>query len=182
MQEKQDQEKQVCQWCLSEIIWDEEIGPETHCPHCENELGGYRSVQIGLDSDEDDDSTDSRNENEDEDWLDDEKEDLSDRYNEEEGFRGGTRSMLAAESVVQRIIDEQLEAPECPSCREYMMEAGVQTIDSGFRPTESTAIGISVVPNPFKIVWYVCPACYHTASFLSLNDREEMLNRLAEHS
>lgn len=175
---QQEQDKQVCQWCLSEIIWDEEIGPETHCPHCDNELGGYRSVKIGLG----DDSASRTEEPEDEeDWPDDEEE-LSERYNEDEGFRGGNRSMLAAEGVIQRIIDEQLEAPECPACREYMMEAGVQTIDVGFRPTESTAIGIPVVPNPFRIVWYVCPSCYHTASFLSQNDREEMLNRLAEHS
>lgn len=180
MQEKQDQV--VCQWCLSEIIWDEEIGPESHCPHCESELGGYRSVKIGLERGDDDSATSNdEDESNEEDWLD-EEEDISERYNEEEGFRGGSRSMLAADSVIQRVINEQLEAPECPACREYMMEAGVQTIDAGFRPAESTAIGISIVPNPFRIVWYVCPACYHTASFLSLNDREEMLNRLADHS
>ncbi|MEK3881834.1 hypothetical protein [Paenibacillus sp. PL2-23] len=182
---EQGQDKQICQWCLTEIIWDEEIGPETHCPHCENELGGYRSLQIGMNGDEgDDDSSASQHQDaseDDEDWLD-EDEEQDERYSEEEGFRGGSRSRLAAEGVIQRILDEQLEAPECPACREYMLDAGLQTIDSGFRPTESKAIGIPIVPNPFRIVWYVCPACYHTSSFLSLNDREEMLNRLAERS
>lgn len=178
---KEDQNSQVCQWCLSEIIWDEEIGPETHCPHCDNELSAYRSVQIGLDRDDDAAARHADDESHEEDWQD--EEEHSDKYSEEDGYRGGSRSMLAAESVIQRIIDEQLEVPECPACREYMMEAGVQTVGGAeFKATESPAIGIAVVPNPFQMVWYVCPACYHTASFLSPADREEMLNRLAARS
>ena len=37
----------MCPWCATEIIWDEELGPEPNCPHCENELGGYRTLSLG---------------------------------------------------------------------------------------------------------------------------------------
>lgn len=40
---------QICPWCDTEIVWDEEIGPEDECPHCNNELKGYRTIQIELD-------------------------------------------------------------------------------------------------------------------------------------
>ncbi|MFD0588458.1 hypothetical protein ACFQZE_10630 [Paenibacillus sp. GCM10027627] len=176
------EQSQVCQWCLSEIIWDEETGPESHCPHCDNELSGYRSMKIGIDKDGD---AQSRELDEEEEWEEDSEGQEQDTswMDESEGFRGGSRSMLAAEGVVQRILDQQLEVPECPACREYMIEAGVQTIGGeGFVPTVSPAIGISIVPSPFKLQWYVCPACHHTASFLSVSDREEMIERLAERS
>lgn len=31
-------ETTVCPWCQTEIVWDEEIGPEEECPHCNNPL------------------------------------------------------------------------------------------------------------------------------------------------
>lgn len=177
----QEQQKQVCQWCHSEIIWDEEVGPETHCPHCENELGGYRSVQVGIASGEGQEK--DNDDNDDEDWQDEEDEQDTSWMNDENGFRGGSRSMLAAEGVIQRIIDEQLEVPECPACREYMIETGTQRIGGdGYQPSETQAIGISVLPNPYTIHLYVCPSCYHTASFLSPRDREEMVSRLEARS
>ena len=45
-------EPTVCPWCQSEIVWDEEIGPEDTCPHCANELKGYRTLNIALDDEE----------------------------------------------------------------------------------------------------------------------------------
>lgn len=45
-------EPTVCPWCQSEIVWDEELGPEEHCPHCANELKGYRTLNIDLNDDE----------------------------------------------------------------------------------------------------------------------------------
>ncbi|RJE91187.1 hypothetical protein D3P07_03745 [Paenibacillus sp. 1011MAR3C5] len=178
MQEKQSQ---VCQWCLSEIIWDEEVGPETHCPHCENELSAYRSVQVGLARGEEQEN--SRDDSEEEDWQEEEEGPDTSWMNDENGFRGGNRSLLAAEGVIQRIIDNQLEVPECPACREYMIETGTQIVGGDrYQPSEPQAIGISVLPNPYTIHLYVCPSCYHTASFLSPRDREEMVSRLEAHS
>src|SRR5690606_37434646 len=116
------EEQVVCQWGLSEIIWDEELGPETHCPHCENELGCYRTMQIGIENDEDNASV-SRVE-ESEEWVDDEEEEElpqdTRELDDNEGFRNSNLKWIAAESTIQRIISEQEEAPECPVCREYM--------------------------------------------------------------
>src|SRR4051812_7357694 len=41
-----DQQTAICPWCQTEIVWDEELGPEEQCPHCLNELGDYRSVAL----------------------------------------------------------------------------------------------------------------------------------------
>ena len=45
--------QQLCPWCDTEIVWDDEIGPEESCPHCGNELGDYKTVTYALDRDED---------------------------------------------------------------------------------------------------------------------------------
>lgn len=183
------EQNQICPWCLTEIVWDEEIGPESHCPHCENELGGYRTMRVGLGAE---DEADAAGGNDADDWLDEEELDEQELDEQEEdagggwmdadseGFRGASRSSLAAEGAIQRIIDEQGEVPECPVCREYMLEAGEQSVGGEqFRPAVPPSLGIPVVPNPFRLIWYICPSCYHTSSQLSHKDREEMLRRLA---
>ncbi|CAH0117869.1 MULTISPECIES: hypothetical protein [unclassified Paenibacillus] len=43
----------ICPWCQTEIVWDEELGPEEECPHCNNELTGYRTLQIQIDENAD---------------------------------------------------------------------------------------------------------------------------------
>lgn len=40
--------RQLCPWCDTEIVWDEEFGPEETCPHCHNELSDYKSVTLEL--------------------------------------------------------------------------------------------------------------------------------------
>lgn len=180
------EEQVICPWCLTEIIWDEEIGPEELCPHCGSELRNYRSVQLGLGGDEqqdeevDDDDEDNHAQKDE--WTD--EEDAEDtnhkRWLEQgEGYRSGNTALFAIESTVQRIVDDQEEAPECPACRTYMVEAGIQTIgDQQFTPAKAPAIGGPVLTAPFQVVWYVCPACFHTSSLLSQRDRDQMITRL----
>ncbi|MHA7964414.1 hypothetical protein ACX93W_09715 [Paenibacillus sp. CAU 1782] len=165
-------ESQVCPWCMTEIVWDEEIGPESHCPHCENELSGYRSLNIGLDNDED---------------LDDEEQggsyghaqDDGDGDWEDESSLRGMGTGLASEAGAQLVLEQQLEVPECPVCREYMLEAGEQQIGGdNFKAHVSPALGHSIVPVPFTVNWYVCPSCYHVSSQLAVSDREELAKRL----
>lgn len=175
------EEQQICPWCLTEITWDEEIGPEPNCPHCENELGGYRTMSIGIDgNDGDDGSLEDEESDELSEWNDTADDSEADWAAEQEGYRGATRSMLAAEGIIQRVIDEQLEAPECPNCREYMLEAGEQVVGDGFTPFVPKAAGISILPPPFRIIWYVCPSCFATSSQLGLTDREALIERLSK--
>lgn len=48
--------RQLCPWCDTEIVWDEEFGPEDTCPHCSNELRDYNTVSLSLNSSEEEES------------------------------------------------------------------------------------------------------------------------------
>ncbi|MBW7474458.1 hypothetical protein K0T92_06845 [Paenibacillus oenotherae] len=174
------EEHAICPWCQTEIVWDEEIGPERHCPHCENELSGYRTLQLGLEDEEELGEPAGHNQ-EQEDWrggsldgLNPEEDDLSE-------FIQYSREHLAFEETVEQIIDEQVEAPECPSCREYMLEAGKQTVtSSSFEPVVPAALSAPILPAPFQVVWYVCPSCFRTENKLATPDQERLVQLLTE--
>lgn len=53
----------VCPWCQTEIVWDEELGPEEVCPYCENELGDYRTIDVELEQNEDEAEDEAYDEN-----------------------------------------------------------------------------------------------------------------------
>jgi len=155
----------TCPWCESDIIWDEEIGPEKHCPHCENEISGYRTLELDLDDEETDEEHADQDES---DWDDDDR-----------GILRTTRE-IAVNSSLQTILNEQFEMPECTSCREYMVEAGVQVVGENgqFEPKVSPVSGLPLVKETFKVIWYVCPSCYRTDSYLDLLDRKQLLDAL----
>lgn len=181
----------VCPWCHTEIIWDSEIGPEKHCPYCGNELSGYRTVQIGIDQAE-----------EDEDDVDDEdapaqgqaEESYDDLWDDEDAAAGRSRTAqsrggspgvggghLAAQATVQQLLDQQLDMPECPVCREFLLEAGSQTVDgASFTPVFSKLLKGPLLAVPFQVVTYVCPACFHVENKLSQADQARMIETLAE--
>ncbi|GFN30910.1 hypothetical protein [Paenibacillus xylaniclasticus] len=174
----------ICPWCHSEIVWDEEIGPEEYCPHCSNELTGYRTIQIGIDDENDDTDvhvhSHSHDEEHDEDnWADD-SEEWTQSAKAGDGFRQARRSSFAIEERIERVLDDQLEVPECPSCRGYMLEAGIHTVTSGnYSPSVPVSVGKPLLPVPFQTVLYVCPVCYETSTKLSLQAREQ-LNSILE--
>lgn len=160
------EEQTICPWCDTEIVWDEEIGPEKHCPHCENELSGYRTMQIGIDRDEDDQKDN---------WDEEEEEQQDDAFHDDanDGFRQMNVSWLAAEATIRQITDSQDEAPECPACREYMLEAGKQSVT--LQPTVHAVTGNPVITSPFETVTYICPACFQTSTVLGPEARNQML-------
>ncbi|OMF35972.1 hypothetical protein BK133_09815 [Paenibacillus sp. FSL H8-0548] len=198
------EEHLICPWCLTEIVWDEEIGPESHCPHCDNELSAYRTIELGYDEEEVEEDEHERSvqalkindahraakqasgeEEEEPEEEEEEEEDDSDDPNhkrwleEGDGYRRADTARFAVEETVQRILDDQDEVPECPVCREYMIEAGVQVMnDPHFESRIAPSLGEAVVATPFQLTLYVCPACYHTSSMLSHGDREQMIKRL----
>ncbi|WP_219838584.1 hypothetical protein [Paenibacillus sp. R14(2021)] len=172
----------ICPWCHTEIVWDEEIGPERYCPHCENELTGYRTLQLGLDDEEEVDETavqpveDEDEDEEEADWEADSPRDLTD-------LREFGRERLALEETMEGILDEQLEAPECPSCREFMLEAGTQFVTGEqFKPRTPAVLGEPIVETPFALLLYVCPSCFHTESRLSVHDQERLVHLLTKAS
>ncbi|MBD2867564.1 hypothetical protein [Paenibacillus arenilitoris] len=175
-------EQVMCPWCLTEIVWDEEIGPEKHCPHCENELSAYRTIELGY-GEEEEAAEDRRPKAAAENrasWNDEEEEsDRRSSWLEQGDYRSADRSWFAVEHAVRGITDDQAEAPECPACREFMLEAGTQTVsDRQFEPRIAPSLNGPVLTAPFTLVLYVCPACFHTSSVLSREDREQMIKRL----
>jgi DnaJ-class molecular chaperone with C-terminal Zn finger domain len=166
----------VCPWCQTEITWDEETGPENVCPYCENELGDYRTINVEIerDDDESDESGGDGEKNADA--------GIRSRFSDDmdmDSFRPVNLRLIALEGKLEAILNEQLEVPECPSCREYMIEAGTQTVKAdGWEPAAPPAVKRAILPAPFRLVWYVCPNCHHAHSRLAPEDRERLLGNL----
>ncbi len=167
--------RQICPWCQTEIVWDEEIGPEETCPNCFNELGDYRSIKLkvekpersaidgdtGLDDDGVADDFDSILDDDDEDL---DFDDLDDPDDPED--------LLRYEEAVERYLEAQEEKKECPSCGEFMIFAGRQTVtEDRFTPAVHEGVGPSFLTAPFDVNWFVCPSCFHMNYSLSEDDR-----------
>ncbi|SDC00340.1 hypothetical protein SAMN02799630_02397 [Paenibacillus sp. UNCCL117] len=162
-------EDQVCPWCQTEIVWDPEIGPESACPHCFNELGGYRSIQLtvkqtgqSIEFDEDDEDDDEAFADYDE--LDGEELEALDEY--EEG--------------VQRVLDRQEEAPECSACHSFMVHAGAHASTEAFEPAVSEVIGAPLLSAGYATQVYVCPSCFKVEHILAEKDRLAMTRLLKQ--
>jgi len=162
-------EATICPWCQTEIVWDEELGPEPYCPHCDNELTGYRTISLDVDGPDNGDEADA-------------EEDRGRRtVDDGDGFRRADARLMSIGDKVDRIVDGQEEAPECPLCRTYMMEAGSQPGGGeGYEPSVPETLGKAFLPGPFRVVWFVCPSCFTVQQRLSEQDRHFMLKRLAE--
>ncbi|WP_426449212.1 hypothetical protein ACP26L_30530 [Paenibacillus sp. S-38] len=150
----------ICPWCQTEIVWDPEIGPEESCPHCFNELGEYRSINLQVkgtgqhimfDDEEDEDFG----------LLDEEAETMDDY---EEG--------------VQSVLDTQEIAPECSSCRSFMLKVGTQPAPAGFRPFIHEVLAKPLVASSFTMDLYTCPSCFKLEQHLSEADRLAMIEQL----
>jgi len=148
----------ICPWCQTEIVWDPEIGPEQICPHCFNELGEYRSVTFTpemLENDGDFDEIPG-----DQDGLEWENQEVRDVYQER----------------INACIDFQEEAPECSTCREFMLLVGEKVMeDGGFSPKVHKPIGRAALTVPFTLNVYVCPSCFKVETVLSGADRLSMV-------
>ncbi len=191
------EEQVICPWCLTEIVWDEEMGPETRCPHCDNELSSYRTIELGYDEDEVEEDeyerarqlknySDNRKAAA---QYDDAEEDAEDEEQEPDtrnwgdtgdGVRNLDIARFAVEENMQRVLDDQDEVPECPLCREYMLELGSHTMNAPFFESRvAPSIGSPLLETPFKVNLYVCPSCHHTASLLSRQAQGELLDKLS---
>jgi len=143
--------QQICPWCQSEIVWDEEFGPEKTCPHCYNELSDYRTIAVPLKPE----STG---------FFD----DTDDRWN-------------LYTRTVERIIDTQEDVLECPQCQEYMVQAGeIAVQETGFIP-KTTHSGLPpFLKAPFRLELFVCTHCFTALQRLAKEDRNRTVNRLSE--
>ncbi len=161
-------EEQICPWCQTEIVWDPEIGPEPECPHCFNELGGYRSIQLTVKQTgqpiEFDDTDD-----EDEDY------ESYDEFDENE-----LQAMDEYEEGAQRVLDHQETAPECSSCQSFMLLAGTQTAGSAFIPVVQKTAGAPILSEGYSTEVFVCPSCLRVEHILAEKDRLKLAQLLKQ--
>ena len=182
-QNTEQNEPVICPWCHMEITWDPEFGPEEECPHCLNELKGYRSLPLGgareheddLELDEDEYDTEPDMETaEDADFLD---EDIN-SGDDEDDYEADLEESKAKDTyheAVMQCLDTQLEVPECFRCQELMLLTGVQTVESSrFVPEIPISLGKPFLPSSFELQLFVCPSCFTTESMLSPDDRDRM--------
>ncbi|WP_248930183.1 hypothetical protein [Paenibacillus hamazuiensis] len=153
------EDNQVCPWCQTEIVWDPEIGPEETCPHCLNELGGYRSIKLKVKQ------TGEQLVFDDED----EDEELSDD------------DIFTYEENVQQLLDRQEETPECPSCHEFMLLAGTQKItEETFKPAPNDLLPRPLLKPPFNTKVFICPACFRMETQLGEEERTALIELLKQ--
>lgn len=175
-------ETTVCPWCHTEIVWDEEFGPEDTCPHCNNELSGYRTVTLGIDDLEDEDEPEVAEVSEDEAvsddnlWDDEDKDSVVPIFNTLVQF-GDDYDLKGYESSAAAILAAQLEAPECPQCHELMLLSGKQQV-ADFEPSSPEALGGPVLKPPFALNLFVCPSCFHVQHSLAQEDRIQLVRNL----
>ncbi len=103
--------------------------------------------------------------------------DRSPRFDEDLRVIGG-EDMLRFRSVVDKLLETQLSVPECPSCREYMVEGGRLEIGpERFRPHVPPQGGNPVLEAPFAATVYLCPSCFSVHFILSDEDRMAVVRR-----
>ncbi|MFC4304973.1 hypothetical protein [Cohnella boryungensis] len=165
----------ICPWCQSEISQEEGQEPDKICPVCDNELDGYRTLKLSLGEEEEEDAyeeeeapTVSIDDDEDLSWM------------EEEALES-SEELEQFEETLEELLNEQEVVPECPSCREYMVEAGERLISAEeFKPRVPESLGVPLVEAPFKLTMYVCPSCFTVQSALGDTHRQRMVRSLSE--
>ncbi|KGE18594.1 hypothetical protein PWYN_03850 [Paenibacillus wynnii] len=173
-------ETNVCPWCDTEIVWDEEFGPEDTCPHCNNELKGYRTVSLNSNVLEDELEEEAEPEevsNEDDLWGAVDTDSIVPIFNTLDQFRDD-HDLSRYEANVSAILAEQEEAPECPQCHELMLLAGTQSL-TDFTPSSPSALGAPVMKSPFSLNVYICPSCFHVHQSLAPEDRIQLVRNLS---
>ncbi|GGA38226.1 hypothetical protein [Paenibacillus physcomitrellae] len=178
-------ETTVCPWCQTEIVWDEEIGPEEECPHCHNELKGYRTLNVTLSDDEEElqEELEEESYNSDSSWMD-EEESSSPRtqgLTRLPSLDGNDTDLLAYESAIGKILETQDQMPECPHCREYMILTGKNMVKAdGYSSVTPAGLKHPLLEAPIRMNVYVCPSCFHVSSFLTDEDRIRFAGRVQQ--
>ncbi len=195
----------VCPWCHSEIVWDPELGPEEFCPHCGNELSGYRTLNIELEDEEEQENAYAAashiaadpTERVQQPAASEKSSGLASRaatlLDEAELFQQPNLSslktvesygdesfnMVEYEEQVEELLDGQEEIPQCPHCQEYMLLSGTQQMGESRFTSAQTSAGTAFLPAPYTVNVYVCPSCFHIHHSLDEASRLHMIDALS---
>jgi len=140
----------ICPWCQTEIVWDEEIGPEETCPNCFNELGDYRSLHVRLEGDE---------------------------LQLSSGDEDELTELSGYQLAVRQRLEQQEDGMECPRCQEEMVLAGTTRLTADtFTPYARSEEVPAFIEPPFAVNLFVCPSCFQVAYSLADEDRVRLVN------
>jgi len=149
MSQQQQPKSQICPWCQTEIVWDEEIGPETVCPHCYNELTDYRTVTVQRDA-----SIVF-------------EEDPNDEWN---------RYTRTAERYLDA-QEEAIECPHCQEYMVFAGEQIIT--DAVFAPRPALPDLPPFLTAPFRVETYICSYCFAVHQRLPHREKRALIERLA---
>jgi hypothetical protein len=164
----------ICPWCQTESFLEED---ERFCPYCGNELTEYRSVSFDFDFQDTEEDEDAEIFDDDGfgDDLDDEGHSHHHFHQHEQpddDYYTLTKEELILQRALEQRINEQSEAPECPSCREYMLETG--------RTTVMSSTQTDLLAAPYTLIRYVCPACYAVLDKLAEDSAKLLFDRVVQ--
>lgn len=162
----------VCPWCDTEIIWDEELGPEDECPYCNNSLRDYGTLQIDLDPAEKPDKAHTAEDKHDEHSHEDEERGWSNFQWEDDGILYDSPEAIKVQEGLDKLLHEQEEVPECPQCREYMVFVGKEQLKEHFTP--HLIGGEALLHAPVQLNVYTCMSCYQVSKFLDVQGRKQL--------
>lgn len=167
-------DKTVCPWCQTEIVWDEETGPEEQCPYCYNDLKDYRTITIGEDKDE---PVEENKENR-ASVLDDDYEVLDDEIKAwTQAFDDEAVDVYRYEQKVKALQQEQEDMETCPTCHEVMIVAGTAPIGGGnFQAIEALK---EALQSPLQVKVLMCPSCFLLKWKLADEQRISIIDHLS---
>ncbi|MFK7695618.1 hypothetical protein [Paenibacillus sp. HJGM_3] len=174
-----DREIAICPWCQTEIVWDEELGPEEQCPHCQNELSDYRSIRL---SDTDDDVDEYAVEDDDEAESPDELDETDETDAAHAGGRSGTGGLYTLssyETATRHLLDRQDVFADCGVCGVEMLHLGkLPPSPLVNQPDTLSAWKRPILDGKLELDAFVCPACFRVEMKLTDSDRIQFVQQL----
>ncbi|GAK38851.1 hypothetical protein TCA2_0577 [Paenibacillus sp. TCA20] len=202
-------ETTVCPWCQTEIVWDEELGPEEECPYCNNPLTLEGTVEVEEDAmKEEADQSDSKSEplegyrtlnvtlTEDEEELLHTESDQASESDEDYSnlWEDETDTILPSVRALDSYEDSGLNMAkygenvqsildhqeEVPECPNCREFMLHAGVQTIMKDQFAPAKSVlHPLEAPFGIHMYVCPACFTTTHSLATEDRLRMVKRLS---
>ncbi len=142
------EQNEICPWCQTEIVWDPEFGREEYCPHCDNELKGYRTLGIDLDMDD------------------------------EEADEAGAGAFSASyEEAAEAYVFAQSEEKQCLQCQSSMIFTGQQEVSATqFKAMVPNGLERPFLTAPFVLDVHTCPNCFQMTYQLDSKSRQKLVD------
>lgn len=165
---------EICTWCDTEIVWDPELGRESTCPHCYNELEEYRSIKIEVDSSEP--VTEEGELNLDFSHINEEALNMDELIIGEDEAQDVIHYEQALEHINEHTDKETLE---CVQCEGPMVYVGNQTMGKGgFESITLTGTQEDLLSKSYSVDVHICPDCFEVRYILSDEDRIEFMSTI----